>query len=72
MGGLVENLKRRAEIIRAVRAFFDNRGFTEVATPVLISAPVIFLSATFYPLPLRYGIQPHCITEKRNGKLSTF
>ena len=39
MGGLVENLKRRAEIIRAVRAFFDNCGFTEVATPVLISAP---------------------------------
>ena len=39
MGGLVENLKRRAEIIRAVRAFFDNRGFTEVSTPVLISAP---------------------------------
>ena len=39
MGGLVENLKRRAEIIRTIRAFFDNRGFTEVATPVLISAP---------------------------------
>jgi len=39
MGGLVENLKRRAEIIRTVRAFFDNRGFTEVSTPVLISAP---------------------------------
>ena len=39
MGGLVENLKRRAEIVRAVRAFFDNRGFTEVSTPVLISAP---------------------------------
>ena len=39
MGDLVENLKRRAEILRAVRAFFDNRGFTEVSTPVLISAP---------------------------------
>ena len=39
MGGLVENLKRRAEIIRAVRAFFDGRGFSEVVTPVLISAP---------------------------------
>ena len=39
MGGLVENLKRRAEIIRTIRAIFDNRGFTEVATPVLISAP---------------------------------
>jgi len=39
MGDLVENLKRRAEIIRAVRAFFDSRGFAEVATPILISAP---------------------------------
>jgi len=39
MGGLVENLKRRAEILRAVRAFFDGRGFSEVVTPVLISAP---------------------------------
>ena len=39
MGELVENLKRRAEILRAVRAFFDNRGFSEVVTPVLISAP---------------------------------
>lgn len=39
MGDLVENLKRRAEILRAVRAFFDNRGFSEVVTPVLISAP---------------------------------
>ena len=39
MGGFVENLKRRAEIIRTIRAFFDNSGFTEVATPVLISAP---------------------------------
>ena len=39
MGDLVENLKRRAEILRAVRAFFDSRGFSEVVTPVLISAP---------------------------------
>ena len=39
MGDLVENLKRRAEILRAVRAFFEGRGFSEVVTPVLISAP---------------------------------
>ncbi|MBQ3807314.1 MAG: EF-P lysine aminoacylase GenX [Kiritimatiellae bacterium] len=39
MGGLVENLMRRAEILRAVRAFFEGRGFSEVVTPVLISAP---------------------------------
>lgn len=39
MGGLVGNLKRKAEVLRAMRAFFDGRGFTEVHTPVLVSAP---------------------------------
>ena len=39
MGGLVENLKSRAAILRRMRAFFDGRGFTEVSTPVRISAP---------------------------------
>lgn len=35
----MENLRRRAEIIRQIRAFFDVRGFVEVTTPVLIAAP---------------------------------
>lgn len=35
----MENLRKRAEIIRRIRAFFDARGFVEVTTPVLISAP---------------------------------
>lgn len=39
MGGIVENLKARAEIIRRMRSFFDSRGFTEVSTPVRIAAP---------------------------------
>ena len=39
MGSLVENLKVRADIVRRIRAFFDERGFTEVTTPVLIAAP---------------------------------
>lgn len=39
MGGLVENLKARAEIVRKIRSFFDSRGFTEVSTPVRIAAP---------------------------------
>ena len=39
MGGLVDNLKSRAAILRRMRAFFDGRGFTEVSTPVRISAP---------------------------------
>ena len=39
MADLVENLRRRAEILRSIRAFFDARGFTEVTTPVRIAAP---------------------------------
>ncbi len=34
-----EFLKRRAEVLRTVRAFFDGNGFTEVETPVRIPAP---------------------------------
>ena len=39
MGGLLENIKSRADIIRRMRTFFDVRGFTEVTTPVRIAAP---------------------------------
>ena len=39
MGGLIENLVRRAEIIRRMRSFFDERAFVEVTTPVRIAAP---------------------------------
>ena len=36
---LVSNLKARAAIVRKVRAYFDDRGFTEIETPVRIKAP---------------------------------
>lgn len=37
----IENLKRRAELLRAARRFFDDRGFVEVQTPVLSRDTVI-------------------------------
>ena len=36
---LVDNLRKRAEIVRGIRRFFDERGFVEVETPVRIAAP---------------------------------
>lgn len=38
-GGFVSAMRRRAEIVRAMRRFFDERGFVEVTTPVMIAAP---------------------------------
>lgn len=35
----IGNLKRRAQIVAAMRAFFDGQGFVEVETPVRIAAP---------------------------------
>jgi len=34
-----DSLRRRAAIVRQIRAFFDARGFDEVSTPVRISSP---------------------------------
>ena len=38
-GGFIEAMRRRADIVRTIRSFFDERGFVEVTTPVMISAP---------------------------------
>ena len=35
----IDNLKRRARIVSAIRRFFDEQGFTEVTTAVRIAAP---------------------------------
>ena len=35
----VDILKRRAQIVSAIRSFFDGQGFVEVETPVRIAAP---------------------------------
>ncbi len=35
----VQNLKKRAMVLKQIRAFFDARGFVEVETPVRIAAP---------------------------------
>ena len=39
MSGNIETLVKRAGIVKAVRAFFDSRGFIEVETAVRIDAP---------------------------------
>ena len=40
MGGVnIEHLRRRAQIVSAIRSFFDGLGFVEVETPVRIAAP---------------------------------
>ena len=41
IGASVANLKKRAEILSQLRQFFDERGFTEVQTPVLCRDSII-------------------------------
>lgn len=36
---VVQALEERARVVRAIRSFFDGRGFVEVSTPVRIAAP---------------------------------
>lgn len=38
-GGLVAQLELRAAALREIRAFFDEAGFLEVQTPILLSSP---------------------------------
>ena len=38
-GGVGQNLRKRATLLRAVREFFDQRDFCEVATPARVTAP---------------------------------
>ena len=53
------NLRRRAEILRRIRAFFDERDFVEVTTPVAIAAPApephIDCPTAFVPSPSAAG-----------------
>ncbi len=56
----IETLRRRADCLRRVRAFFDRRGFFEVTTPVLSSDTVVDLHldpllVTLYDDPRRPG-----------------
>jgi len=38
-GRRTDNLRQRAAVLGAVRAFFDERGFVEVQTPILVDSP---------------------------------
>jgi lysyl-tRNA synthetase class 2 len=36
---LRQNLEKRAAVIKAIRAFFDSRGYLEVETPIMVAKP---------------------------------
>ena len=45
--GVHEVMRTRSRIIKAVRGFFDNRGFVEVETPVLVPVPAGAMAMPF-------------------------
>lgn len=50
-----ETIRRRAELLRAIRSFFDARGFTEVQTPILSRDIVVDAHLEPFSLPSDYG-----------------
>ncbi len=55
MSSFVERATRRAAVVRAIREFFDQRGFVEVDTPVALTAPAPELHIEAPAVDLRAG-----------------
>jgi len=68
---LVENLIARAKIVKAVRAFFDERDFTEVSTPVRIAAPAPepHIDCPLAPMPSTFNPQPSTLYLRASPEL---
>ena len=62
-----ETMRARSRIISAIRAFFDERGFLEVDTPVLVPIPAGAMAQPFVHAPPR--ARPRDIPPHRDGAL---
>src|SRR5690606_36363844 len=65
----VDVLRKRAELVRAVRAFFHRRGFWEVETPVWSRESVV--DAHLDPVPARMSLDPTSADRGLDGWLQT-
>jgi lysyl-tRNA synthetase class 2 len=52
---MIELARSRAEVVRAIRKFFDSQGFLEVDTPVALTAPAPELNIDAPAVELRVG-----------------
>jgi elongation factor P--(R)-beta-lysine ligase len=56
LSGRIRNLERRAEMLRAIRQFFDSRGFVEIEAPIRVPSPGLELHLDAYAVEDRYLI----------------
>ncbi len=56
LAGRAHNLERRALLTRAIRRFFDERGFLEIDAPILVRSPGLELHLDAFAVEDRYLI----------------
>jgi lysyl-tRNA synthetase class 2 len=62
IGGRVRNLEKRAALNRAIRAFFEERGFVEIEAPILVPSPGLELHLDAFQVDDRGGPPRYLIT----------